>query len=492
MDASETVAELRRNDPNRKLVEVRLGWQEQEDIALSLELERNNYINEIRFLSDSPEQQHHWDNLVRVLATREKLERVHFVGDRFIDGRFHPIVQHAMILQAVQRNPFVHTVGFDNFDLASGELVSSFLDNATSLTLFKLACCAMNTQAAGRIAASLQRHTNLQKLSLSELQDSPFTLILQGLETNSCLQSLELNVGDPIITREAAPAIEQLLDRTTSIRCLELKNFMFTEESFRPICQALIRSTTVSEVQFGFCFFADLASMDLFGQMIETKPNLQSLGMEICSFLATAYQLLRDSLSAVLLRPNSPLRSFELIQFDLSSIFPGPTFGALLIAVGRGTLKRFSIGFIYSEVQFQTLRRSLPVMKIQDLVFELRERELGRDGGNRKQALLEAAKRNFSLRSLKGTFVDDDDDRPFFTNDDNIRLQFYFDRNERLAQWVASPATVPRLLWPDALGLALKAGETSLYRSLQAVLGDEIGSMQGKRKRKRTSFYEPS
>ena len=74
--------------------------------------------------------------------------------------------------------------------------------------------------------------------------------------------------------------------------------------------------------------------------------------------------------------------------------------------------------------------------------------------------------------------------RAFFTDDDNLRLQFYFDRNKRLAQWVANPDTIPRLLWPDALGLALEAGENSLYLSLQAVLGDEVESAVGMRKRK--------
>ena len=105
---------------------------------------------------------------------------------------------------------------------------------------------------------------------------------------------------------------------------------------------------------------------------------------------------------------------------------------------------------------------------------------------DRKQDLLHAVKRNFSLRSLKANFAG----RAFFTEDDKMLLEFYFDRNARLAQWVANPATVPRLLWPDALGLALEAGEDSLYRSLQAVLGDEVESALGQRKRKRQAHKD--
>ena len=95
-----------------------------------------------------------------------------------------------MFLQAVQRNPFVHTVGFKHCDLASGEIISSFLDTATSLMQFDLEYCDMTTQGAGRIAASLQRNTNLRTLSLLGLEDSNLTLILQGLEMNVFLQSL--------------------------------------------------------------------------------------------------------------------------------------------------------------------------------------------------------------------------------------------------------------------------------------------------------------
>jgi len=62
-----------------------------------------------------------------------------------------------------------------------------------------------------------------------------------------------------------------------------------------------------------------------------------------------------------------------------------------------------------------------------------------------------------------------------FANDNNKQLQCYFERNKRLAKWVDNPASVPGLLWPEALGLALEAGEGTLYHSLQAVLGNVVG-----------------
>ena len=168
-EESPTVAELRRNDPNEKVVTIQ-SWLEQDDVALAEALEQNDYVDEIRFdmleqlqLQQQPQR---CDNLLRVLATREKLEKVQFDGSwKF--SRSPITEEHAMILQAVQRNPFVHTVVLSNWNLSSGEIVSSLLDTATSLTEFGLQGCGMTAEGAGRIAASLQRNTNLQTLGLA-------------------------------------------------------------------------------------------------------------------------------------------------------------------------------------------------------------------------------------------------------------------------------------------------------------------------------------
>jgi len=173
-----------------------------------------------------------------------------------------------------------------------------------------------------------------------------------------------------------------------------------------------------------------------------------------------------------------------MMQDDLYSFFPCPNFGALLSTVGRSTLEHFSIGAICTEAQFRTLLSNLPEMKTRELEFDLRG--VLRVTAERKQDILRAVKQNFSLRSLKATSIG----RAFFTKEDKIVLESYWSRNERLAQWVASPATVPHLLWPDALGLALEAGEDTLYRSLQAVLGNEVESALGHRKRKRQAHKD--
>ena len=211
-----------------------------------------------------------------------------------------------------------------------------------------------------------------------------------------------LNINRQAFGQAGLLAIQHLLERTPSIQFLGLKHLSFDGGS-RPFFQALIHSSTTSKVRLDHCSFTGPASADLFSQMIQTKPNLQLLSIESCTILPRSKCLLRDSLSAVLLRPNSSLRTLELRQDGLNTFFPGPTFGALLSAVGRSSLERFSIGNIYSEAKFQFLMSSLPAMKIRDLEIHLVRHQL-RDGGVRKRAILRAAKRNFRLRSLKASF----------------------------------------------------------------------------------------
>ena len=499
MDIIRSIAQLRQNFPSQKGAYIYLEDRPYYVLRvqqLAQALEQHDYVDNIylRVIIErrQPPPQHRWGDLLRVLATHEKLEKVVFNPTPISSEERSPITEeHAMFLRAVQENRCVQRLelercNFGGGDIDGGEFISSLLDTASSpLTEFGLTRCSMTTQLAETIAASLQRNTNLRKLNLEGLEDSHFTVILQGLETNTWLQVLSLEGHD--FHQAKSLVVQRLLERTASILCLDLyyDNFSlmlpFTEESLEPICQGLINSRTVSKVVFGGFRFEDPACANLFRQMIETKPNLQFLSIRHCSFPPASQGPLRDSLSAVLLRPNSSLRTLE---FDLFSFSQGLPFGALLSAVGRSALERFSIQDIDSEERFQTLLSGLPVMKIRELEFRLGWRSIGLE--NRQGDVLRAVKRNFSLRSLKGSF----DGRSFFTDDeDKLLLEFYLNRNERLEQWVANPATVPSLLWPDALGLALDAGEDPFYRGLQAVLGNEMESAQQQsaqqRKRKR-------
>ena len=64
--------------------------------------------------------------------------------------------------------------------------------------------------------------------------------------------------------------------------------------------------------------------------------------------------------------------------------------------------------------------------------------------------------------------------------EDKKTLAFYANRNECLDQWVDKPEIVEqRKVWPDALGLAERAGPDALFRGLRSVLGRDYVSLPG-------------
>ena len=121
------------------------------------------------------------------------------------------------------------------------------------------------------------------------------------------------------------------------------------------------------------------------------------------------------------------------------------------------------------------------------------EGEFGRE--TIRHDLLHAVKNNFSLRSVKGkfSFGFGEDLNLFESTEDKQRLAFYANRNVRLDQWVDNPEMVEqRKVWPEALGLAERAGPDALFRGLRSVLESDYMSLPGGRKRKRPQFYAPS
>jgi len=137
-------------------------------------------------------------------------------------------------------------------------------------------------------------------------------------------------------------------------------------------------------------------------------------------------------------------------------------------------------------------------MKIKELEVDFWENESRDDEGEAEgefdddesivRALLFAVKNNFSLRSVKAVLFGSDLDK-----DDKQKLAFFANRNALLDQWVGNPETVkPRQLWPDALGLAERAGPDAMFCGLRSVLESYSKSLKGGRKRKRPQYYIPS
>ena len=207
---------------------------------------------------------------------------------------------------------------------------------------------------------------------------------------------------------------------------------------------------------------------------------------------------LNGDIISTLLRPDSHLQCFEFYCDELEQTIPDIQFKNLVGAIEKSKLERFQIGSIETPHQLQILTQSIPLMKLKELEIKFWYDE-GNDDDEEdrgefsreiiRQDLLHAVRNNFSLRSLKAEGSETD----LFDNDDKQTLAFYVNRNESLDEWVDNPETVEqRKVWPEALGLAERAGPDALFRGLHSVLQTDYGSLPGGRKRKRPQYYAPS
>ena len=345
-------------------------------------------------------------------------------------------------LQAIQQNTAIQNVELWGLRLPTD--ISTFVDNASSITSFCIDGCDMGPvereQGASDFAAALQRNTNIEALSLRELEDIYAIPILESLGSNTSVKTFTFSSPS---SDGALRALHQLLDSTTSIQRFELYDMSFVrDDAFRPISQAITSSESVSELKFVDCLFNSENSTSQFRSVLHNKRNLTTLCLRSCNFVGEVYE---DMVSLVS-RRDSLLRCFEFQNhWSFESVLPIIQFKNLLRAIEKSKLGRFKIGTIRTQQQLQTLTQSIPSMKLTELVIRY-------DGGgveNVEEELLQAVKNNFTLLSVKGETYDGID---LFNQSEQQRLAFYANRNESLDQWVDKPETVEqRKVWPEAL-----------------------------------------
>lgn len=251
----------------------------------------------------------------------------------------------------------------------------------------------------------------------------------------------------------------------------------------RPISEGLINCASVCDVTFETVEFNDENTAKILG-ILQNKRNLRSLSLKNVYFgvdNGKADDVL-ESISTALTRPGSLLRSFEY-DCNLEHVADGSIL-TLFRAIAKSPLKRFKFGII-SQQQMQAFADNVPSMRVQELEVSV-SRFI--DQQIVKKALFRAIGKNFSVRSVKCSR----DARSLFSRDeDQRRLTFYINRNERLDEWVENKTTLDEKLWPEALRLAARAGKDTLFRSLKSVLGSDYVKQRAARKRKQTKFYSP-
>jgi hypothetical protein len=470
--AAETLDRLRRNDPSETKVDIRLR-DFTDDALLSEYLQANDHIDHIRLCLDGfGNANSNWELLLRVLATRENLERVDLLDD---DGVAQNSPERITpFLVAIQQNPIIQFVLLECLQL-SGGLVAAFIDTATSVATLELGFCHFG---AIPVAAILQRNTNIQRLDFYELDEMCLILIVNSLAFNTSVKELEFRLDFPSLALSLA--VGSLLESTKTIQRFKLIRSVVQVDTFRPIAQGLIQCASVTDVKFSWCRFDSQDEVLLLNSILESKSNLQSLTLVSCSVHQDGRRSLRSAIFNVL-QPHSLLRS--LVLYDYQShlslscygLDTAQDFNRLLTAVERSALKRFSIGRIVSREECLALIASIPRMQVGALEFSFQ--------GNlrdMKGDILGAIKRNASLRTIVANNFDEGD---------RIKLNSYSSRNKFLAEWMENPNVMSKTAWPEALVAAQPSGPDTVFRILR-VLAPFLGPPC--RKRRRPDFYVPS
>jgi hypothetical protein len=400
-----------------------------------------------------------WDSSLRVLATRDNLERVALIDD-FMHEYRNPPERVTPFLIKLQQNPRLQTVEC-NYLQFSGDSMASFLDTATSITTLELNHCRMIAPGGAlAVAAALQRNSNILRLKLCDIHQRCLVPIVSSLAYNTSVKELELWYGD----MANDPPVARLLESTKTIQTFEFRGSNNDLEGFGPISQALIQSTSVTAVKFTHCHFTGQNKV-LLNSILTSKSNLQSLAFYNCSVDEDGQTELRAAILS-LLQPHSLLRSLDLggahhWRFENGGFSWDQNFPRLLAAVERSPLERFSVGLISGYI-LMALITSIPKMQV--LTLELRLRRFLQ---NRKEDIIQAIKRNASLRTVVVKAENGIDD--WFDDNDKMILRSYSVRNHLLAQFENSMVAPPRAAWPEYLAVAGTTGPDTVFRILEAL-----------------------
>jgi hypothetical protein len=481
--ATRLLAVLRENAPDEKHVRIDLR-EFTDDAELSAALRTNEHVNSIKLdFWNLENNTTNWDSLLRVIATRENLEKV------MLRGSFRPprsSITDPVIpfLLTIQQNPSVQTVGVEHIRLF-GDTVASFLDNATFVTTLRLERCEMEGPAGAlAVADALQRNSNIQRLELIDVSGTYLIPIVNGLTSNTTVKILKLWFA--YVSLDVSLAVGRLLESTRTIERLELalgNDYDVEVDTFRPISQGLIQSTSVTDVKLERCDFDGQEVVLLLNSILASKTNLQSLTLDSCNLHEDGQAEFRAAILS-LLQPHSSLRSFDLNDryvFDTSQ-----DFARLLTAVEASPLECFSIGTIDSSENCLALIASIPRMQVRTLELSLNDYDME----DITTDLIQAIKRNASLHTVAVKDVYGPD---WLDEDDNLKLLAYTARNEFLAQWMENPNLVPKAAWSEYLAVAQTTGHDTVFRILLA-LAPWLGPFEGvqRRKRCRPNFYLPS
>lgn len=502
------IRSLQRNDPGRKYYHIILdNFENNNQVAqLAQALHGNDCAIEFHFECNPGIQNDwntplNWDPLLRELETRDKLESI-YIRDTDFDGLV-PLVRQ-QIFQALRRNANLRKLIVSDFKFSSNNSDGfvSFLDSSPGLTDLLLFRCRADDRASPQaVAAALQRNTRIQSLDLHAVQPSIFCPIFQSLAASGGLPCLKkLDYGPSLSSADNgtnAEALKLYLESpNATIQVFKFQDTQIDSSESSKILIGLGRCTSVNEIIFEGCELEDNEEeeedLQELVDLVRKKPHLSTL--RVLDEELFRCQRFSNAVAEVVISRTSPLRCLDIA---VDSIADGPipieVLQNLMTAVSRSTrLEHLSIRCndlrYFREEQIDhitTILDNIPSFKVNELTLRFDAAFDVQD-----DRLLETLKRNFVVQNVR--VLDYRVDINWFNPANQARLDFFLNRNRKLAAWTENPFLVPCELWQYAMMLALEAGINSLYQSLLSLSGQDIGlKMQG-RKRRRPRYFKPS
>ena len=434
---------------------------EASDAAIAQQLREKPLADAVYFNLED-EERDNWPSTIQALGAMKNLKRMDLV-----DSDSPQLV--CKFLKAIQRSPVIQHISLVGLELPDD--FPTLLPSTGSLTSLAMGNCYMTEQGRDSLIRMIPT-LNLKTLCLT-LRNFPLLVtILQGLRTNTTLESLSvdlesLNLGGFSGMEAVYGALVPLVGESdSSITKWGFRSLTTSasHDGFQAVAEGLKRNRKVCHLEFRNCHFGQTLT-NVVRDLLQNQTEVVSLHLDQCRF----YQPQGLGQPLVFGSLGSRLETLELSQ---NRAFLDRELPNLLTVIQRSKLQSLKIGAITTRQEWQSVIQSIPSMRIGKLVIDSIVYTPSDDD---KQQLLVAIDRNYSLVSVEvmGSRM--------FNDDQKAKLKFCADRNGKMQEWIGDPGVVadPKL-WPEALHLADEAGQDSLYRGLRSVL-QRKGSGSGDR-----------
>lgn len=272
-------------------------------------------------------------------------------------------------------------------------------------------------------------------------------------------------------------ALQQYLQSTAvpMIQIVEINNNNNIHEDVLE-CLAQCTAASLTEMVLYRCGTARLKKL---AKLVRKATQLHTLRLSNCTFLED--MPFTNAMIKVLLRRKSPLRCLEFDLRDFSDCYLSEFMSALGRSIGLERLVIRRIEHLAGRLNLSRISNVIPLLKVKHLTLEFSAAQYYNHSSPQDPWLvLSALKRNYFIQSCSWNGTRS------VSLVQKAQVDFWIERNRKLAQWCKDPTQVPRLFWPEAMKMALKAGRESLYLSLVAISKKDGGlRQQGSRKRKR-------